>query len=40
MKEFIYEAPQVEIVEVSVEKGFAVSLGTYDDVYTDGSDIL
>ena len=31
-KNFIenYEAPQVEIVEVEVEKGFAVSGGTED----------
>lgn len=24
-----YEAPQVEVIEVEVEKGFAVSGGTY-----------
>ena len=31
MKEMnVYEAPQVEILEVEVEKGFAVSNPTYD----------
>lgn len=25
MKEFVYEAPQVEIVEVAVEKGYMLS---------------
>ena len=28
MDKMIYEAPQVEILEVEVEKGFAVSGGT------------
>lgn len=27
MKELVYEAPQVEIIEVEVEKGFAQSNG-------------
>ncbi len=27
-KEKLYEAPQVEVIEVEVEKGFAVSPGT------------
>lgn len=31
-----YEAPQVEIVEVEVEKGFAVS-GDLDDITNGGS---
>lgn len=39
MKENRYEAPQVEILEVAVEKGFALSVGTYEDVIVDG-DIL
>lgn len=31
-----YEAPQVEMIEVQVEKGFATS---EDDVYGSGDDI-
>lgn len=33
-KEFVYEAPQVEIVEVAVEKGFASS-GDFEIQVTD-----
>lgn len=41
MKENRYEAPQVEILEVAVEKGFALSsIETVEDVIADGIDIL
>ena len=30
-----YEAPQVEVIEVEVEKGFAVSGGEYPDAPTE-----
>ena len=30
MKEQLYEAPQVEVIEVEVEQGFAVSTGVKD----------
>ena len=37
MKEMIYETPQVEIIEVEVEKGFAMSNeGQLDDLGNDG----
>lgn len=31
-----YEAPEIEVVEVAVEKGFSVSLG-YTDKWADSS---
>lgn len=43
-KEFVYEAPQVEIIEVAVEKGYATTGGAYsievanDEVEVDGND--
>jgi hypothetical protein len=37
MKEIIYESPQVEILEVSVEKGFALSFSSSP---ADDSDVL
>lgn len=37
MENKTYEAPQVEIIEVEVEKGFANSFG--DSVGGDGNDI-
>ena len=30
----MYEAPKVEVIEVEVEKGFAVSGGTEEDIIT------
>lgn len=36
-----YIAPQVDVLEVEVEKGFALSsIETVEDVITDGIDIL
>ena len=36
-----YIAPQVDVLEVEVEKGFALSsIETVEDVVTDGIDIL
>ena len=38
MKEMnVYEAPQVEIIEVEVEKGFAVSPGTEPTIPGQGA---
>ena len=37
--EFVYEAPQVEIIEVNVEKGFAMSVDLYDED-ADGGAVL
>lgn len=35
-----YESPQVTVIEVEVEKGFAQSLGgDIEEVYTDGEDM-
>lgn len=31
-----YEAPKVKVIEVEVEKGFAVSDGTYGDMSGEG----
>lgn len=36
-----YIAPQVDVLEVEVEKGFALSgINTVEDVISDGIDIL
>lgn len=36
-----YIAPQVDVLEVEVEKGFALSgVGTFEDVISDGIEIL
>ena len=35
-KVMMYEAPQVEIIEVEVEKGFAVSGGTPENLNDGG----
>ena len=32
-----YEAPRVEVIEVEVEQGFAVSDGTYGDMPGEGN---
>ncbi len=32
-----YEAPQVEVIEVEIEKGFAASLNSQDGVFGGGS---
>lgn len=39
MKEFIgnYEAPEVEVIEVEVEKGFAVSGGSTNESWKEGN---
>ena len=38
MKEFVgnYEAPEVEVIEVEVEKGFATSPGPGNEGYEEG----
>lgn len=40
MKELVYEAPQVEIIEVAVEKGFAMSEIELYGFEADESDVL
>ena len=40
MKELVYEAPQVEIIEVAVEKGFAMSSVDVYGLDADEGDVL
>ena len=40
MKEMIYETPQVEIIEVEVEKGFAMSEDDPHSInFSDGGEV-
>ena len=36
----IYEAPEMEIINVAVEKGFSASLGYTDDYADDQYDVI
>lgn len=38
-KELVYVAPQVEVIEVEVEKGFATSpYGSFESIYEDSEE--
>ena len=36
----IYESPEIELIEVFVEKGFATSSGSTTEGYEDGGTII